>query len=233
MRVLGLINARGGSKGIAGKNWKLLAGRPLIAYSIETGLECRRIARVVVSTDRTEIADIARNAGADVPFMRPAYLAGDDVLQIDVIRHALDALAKDGESYDTVCLLQPTCPLRSRDDVDGALELMEREQADTVITVTDVGGYHPATYYRRNGDNSLVPLINAPLAGVLRQRLEPVWWRNGAVYATRCSVVRERRSLYGDRLLGYPMPRERSVNIDEPVDWTVAEALLAARGSGS
>jgi CMP-N,N'-diacetyllegionaminic acid synthase len=229
MRVLGLINARGGSKGIPGKNWKLLGGRPLIAYAIEAGLNSSRIGRTVVSTDHPEIADIARQAGADVPFMRPAELAEDKTLQIDVIRHAIDTLAQQGDDYDAVCVLQPTCPLRSPQDVDGALELMERERADTVITVTDVGGYHPATYYRRKDDGLIEPLMASPGAGVLRQNFEQIWWRNGAVYAIRTEVVCERRSLYGDRVFGYPMPRERSVNIDEPLDWVVAEALLQAR----
>lgn len=229
MRVLGLINARGGSKGIPGKNWKPLAGRPLISYSVETGLKSSRISRLVVSTDHDEIAAIAKREGADVPFIRPPHLAGDEVLQIDVVRHAIEFLSEGGEDFDAICILQPTCPLRSVEDVDGALALLERAQADSVITVTDVGGYHPATYYRTGANGQLEPLMATDNAGVLRQGFQQMWWRNGAVYAMLSRVVRERRSLYGDRIFGYPMARERSINIDEPLDWVIAEALLRAR----
>lgn len=147
MRCLGLINARGGSKGIPGKNIKLLNGRPLIAYSIEAGLAASRISRVVVSTDSTEIAEVARQHGADVPFMRPLGLASDTALQLDAIRHAVSVLEAEGDFYDVIVLLQPTCPLRTYLDVDKAVDLMEKSAADTVISVMQVHGQHPLTMY--------------------------------------------------------------------------------------
>ena len=226
MRFLGLINARGGSRGIPRKNVKQLAGKPLIAWTIEAARESRRLARLVVSTDDQEIAEIARRWGANVPFMRPPELASDTALQIDAIRHALQTLSDAGEAYDAVTVLQPTCPLRRTADIDGALDLFRCVEADTVISVMAVQGQHPLTMYTRSDDGTLSALFEADQAGVLRQEFPAVWWRNGAIYVIRTSLVLEGCSLYGPRLFGYRMPAERSVNIDEPADWVIAEAMI-------
>jgi CMP-N,N'-diacetyllegionaminic acid synthase len=225
-RVLGLINARGGSKGVPRKNIKLLLEKPLIAYSIEAALNASRLDRVVVSTDDEEIREVARCYGADVPFIRPNELATDTTLQIDVIVHALRTFADAGEVYDVVVILQPTCPLRTSADIDGALKLMEQTHADTVISVTEVQGQHPFTMYTQQSDGLLEPLLKTDGAGVLRQQFPKVWWRNGAIYAVRTEVVLENRVLYGKEVRGYPMPVERSANIDEPIDWIITESLL-------
>ena len=229
MRCLGLINARGGSKGIPGKNIKLLNGKPLIAYSIEAGLAASRISRVVVSTDSTEIAEVARQHGADVPFMRPLGLASDTALQLDAIRHAVSFLEAEGDFYDVIVLLQPTCPLRSYLDVDKAVDLMEKSAADTVISVMQVHGQHPLTMYVGGPENTLLPLMDSNKAGVLRQEFPRVLWRNGAIYGIRRDVLMDQNTLYGSKVVGYEMPEECSANIDEPVDWIVTEALLQYR----
>lgn len=231
-RVLGLINARGGSKGIPRKNVRSLNGKPLIAYAIESGLGARLIDRVVVSTDDQEIAEVAMSFGADIPFMRPSELASDNALQIDAVRHAIEQLARAGETYDVVVILQPTCPLRNAVDVDGAISMMAESGADTVISVMEVTGQHPLTMYTRESDGRLFSLLESNRAGVLRQEFRPIWWRNGAIYAIRTSVVMTDRSLYGQRVVGYPMPAERSVNIDEPLDWIIAEAMLKHLSKG-
>ena len=146
-RILGLINARGGSKGIPGKNTKPLLGKPLIAWSVETAKACPSINRVIVSTEDKTIANIAREYGAETPFMRPKELATDECLQIDVIIHAVEWLEKtEGSKYDYICLLQPTCPVRLVDDVEGALKLLIESKADSVITVAPVRGHHQLTY---------------------------------------------------------------------------------------
>ncbi|MFN4164158.1 MAG: cytidylyltransferase domain-containing protein [Ferrovibrio sp.] len=232
MRCLGLINARGGSKGIPGKNIKPLLGKPLVAYSIEAGLVATRIDRVVVSTDSPEIAAVARQYGAEVPFMRPAELATDKALQIDAIRHAILKIEESGERYDVVVILQPTCPLRLPEDIDGALALMEASEADTVISVMEVHGQHPLTMYTEDPDGSLRSLMGANGAGVLRQEFSRVLWRNGAIYAIRRDVIINQNVLYGAKVRGYLMPETRSANIDEPVDWVVTEALLRFHQEG-
>lgn len=226
MRCVGLINARGGSKGIPGKNIKSLLGKPLINYSIEAGLAAHSLARLVVSTDDPDIAEIARSAGADIPFMRPPDLATDTALQIDTIRHALLKLEEMGDFYDAVVVLQPTCPLRLASDIDGAVDTMLRTEADTVISVTEVRGQHPLTMYTATETNTLNPLFEANPAGVLRQDFQRVLWRNGAIYAIRRNVVVKDRSLYGKKVAGHMMPVERSANIDEPMDWIITEALI-------
>jgi CMP-N,N'-diacetyllegionaminic acid synthase len=223
-KILGLINARGGSKGVPGKNTKLLLGRPLIAWSVETANNCPSIDRVVVSTEDEKIANAARDAGADVPFMRPSALAGDDVLQIDVIIHAVEFLEKQGESYDYICLLQPTCPVRAVEDVEGALKLLVSSGADSVITVTPTP-HHPMTLYSKGEGQKLTQFIETSKAGVTRQQFPEMFWRTGSVYAFRRENLKA-RSMYGSDLRGYEVPASRCTNIDDPLDWDIAELLL-------
>ncbi|MEP6903238.1 MAG: acylneuraminate cytidylyltransferase family protein, partial [Actinomycetota bacterium] len=138
MKVLGLIPARGGSKGVPRKNIRLLNGKPLLAYTAETALQCKTLARVILSTEDAEIADVGRTCGLDVPFMRPLELAQDSTPSLNVVRHALLTLQANGEDFDAICLLQPTNPLRRADDIDACVELLIRTKADSVISVLPV-----------------------------------------------------------------------------------------------
>lgn len=226
MKTLCLINARSGSKGVPRKNIKPLNGKPLIAYSIETALKSRRIGRVVVSTDSQNIADVAKAYGAETPFLRPPELATDTAKQIDAMIHAVAALEQAGDRYDYICILQPTCPLRSAEDVDGALQLLLDSGADSVITVTDVGGRHPRTLYTQNPDGQIRAYLDSAPGGVLRQDFENLLWRTGAVYAMKRDILMEQRSLYGQDIRGYPVPEERSFNIDTIFDWELTEAWI-------
>ena len=226
MKVLALVNARGGSKGVPRKNVRPLLDKPLIAWSIEAGLVAARVTSLVVSTDDTEIAEVARRHGARVPFIRPFELATDEALQIDSIRHAVGFLEAQGEFYDVVLLLQPTAPLRRPEDVDGALTLLETSGADSVISVCDVGSRHPLTCYRAGGDGMLAPLLPSDTRGVQRQGFGTVLWRNGAIYAMRHGIVMKDNSLYGAKTVGYLMPEERSFNIDSLFDWRLTEGYL-------
>lgn len=229
MKILGLVNARGGSKGVPGKNIKPLGGKPLIAWSIAAGLGSKMLSKLVVSTDCEDIAAAARAAGADVPFLRPAALATDTARQIDAVIHAVTFMEAQDGRYDYLCILQPTCPLRSAADIDGALDLLVSSGADSVITVTEVGGRHPMTLYRKGEAARLLPYVPSDGAGVLRQAFEPVFWRTGGVYAMKRDVAVERRSLYGDDLRGYAVPEERSFNIDSPFDWDLCAAYVDSR----
>ena len=230
-RVLALINARGGSKGIPGKNIRLLGEKPLIAWSIELALRCPSVASVVVSTNSPEIADVARANGARVPFIRPADLASDTSLQIDAVRHAIGFLEEQGETYDIVVILQPTVPFRMVEDVEGVISLLIGSGASSVITVTEVSGKHPMTMYRMGTDQSLAPLLEANSAGVLRQEFPRIYWRTGSVYAVQRDVVMNLRSLYGSDTRGYAVPEDRSINIDSLLDWDYAELYLRRSGA--
>lgn len=226
-KILCLINARGGSKGVPGKNIRPMHHKPLIGYSIECAQKSRLIDYILVSTEDQKIADIAMSFGANVPFLRPAELASDQAKQIDAMIHAVGFMEEQGEKFDYVCVLQPTCPLRATEDVDGALELLISSGADSVITVTDVGGRHPRTLYTKDDSQSLKPYLQSDMAGVLRQNFEELYWRTGAVYAMKRDVLMDQRSLYGTDIRGYVMPEERCFNIDSPFDWDLCEAYMA------
>lgn len=221
-----MINARGGSKGIPGKNIKLLMGKPLIAYSIEIALQVEKIDKVIVSTEDEKIANIAKEYGAEVPFMRPKELATSEALQVDTIIYNVEKLQQQGHNFETIVLLQPTAPLRSVEDVLGCLSLMEKENADTVITVTDVGSRHPTGIYRMQGDYKLQPFIEANKSGFNRQSLEKIYWRTGSVYVIKKEVLLKNRAIYGKKIMGYITSEERAFNMDTMFDWKLIEAWM-------
>jgi CMP-N,N'-diacetyllegionaminic acid synthase len=224
--VLGLIPARGGSKGIPGKNLALVGGRPLIAWTFAEALASRRLTRIILSTDSEQIAAHGRSAGVEVPFMRPAALAADDTPMIEVLRHAVDALA---EPLDAFVLLQPTSPLRRAEHIDGAVEELVRTGADVVVSVVRVPHYFtPGSLMRLDGER-LVPHAEGPVA-TRRQDKPALFARNGpAVYAARPTVIRQ-HGLYDGDVRPYVMSREDSFDIDEPFDIELVEMMLRRRG---
>ncbi len=227
MNVLGIIPARGGSKGVPRKNIRELLGKPLLAYTVECALKSTRLSCVVLSTDDKEIAAIGRGLGADVPFLRPAELADDAAPTYPVVMHAVQYLEGHGRSFDAVCLLQPTNPLRQPADIDACIELLENTGADSVISVLPVPHqYNPRWVYLKNGEGDLVLSTgeSAPIAR--RQDLPAAFHRDGSVYVTRTEALRRDGNLYGTHVRGYLIDRERSVNIDTPEDWDIAERML-------
>ena len=232
MRVLGLIPARGGSKGIPGKNIRMLCGKPLLQYTAEAALAARRLSLVILSTDDREIAEVGRCCGLVVPFIRPTDLARDDTPTLPVVRHAVAFLEERGERFDAVCLLQPTNPTRRSEDIDGCIDLLEASDADAVLTVLPVPHeYNPHWVYflDEEGRLSLSTGESEPVAR--RQALPAAFHREGSVYVTRRECIMELNSLYGRRLIGYEVNPHTSVNIDGPVDWERAETLLSTRGA--
>lgn len=222
MRVLGLIPARGGSKGIPGKNVRLLGGKPLLAWTAEAALASRRLSRVVLSTDDEGIAEAGRRCGLDVPFLRPAELARDDTPTLPVVRHALESLE---DRFDAVCLLQPTSPFRRAADVDGCIALLEERGLDAVVSVLPVPAEHnPHWVFFEDGDGLLRLATGEEQPIPRRQELPPAFHRDGSVYVTRREIVMG-GSLYGRRLGGYLMP-EAGVNLDTPADWERAERRI-------
>jgi CMP-N,N'-diacetyllegionaminic acid synthase len=228
MRVLGVIPARGGSKGIPRKNVALLNGRPLISYTISSAMSSGRLTRTIVSTDDPETIATAASFGADAPFLRPAELARDDTPMLPVLVHAVNWIEEHGDRFDAVCLLQPTNPMRTAADIDGCIHLMESTGADTVVTVLPVPHvYNPHWVYEPDGNGNLRLSTGESDPIPRRQQLPPAFHREGSVYIVRRNVLMEQNTLYGERVAGYRMEPERSVNIDEPRDWTRATALVA------
>lgn len=228
-RILGVIPARGGSKGIPKKNLFPLAGQPLIAYSIEAALASELISEVVVSTDDEQIKAVALAHGAEVPFMRPAELASDQALAIPTIQHAVrECEQRQGGKYDYVVMLQPTAPLRLAQDIDDSLTQLIAANADGLISIVDVGNYHPAKMKLVEADQ-LLDYLPDMRENPPRQSLSPVYIVNGAIYATKRDVLMQANSFKGAHCLPFVMPRERSANIDELEDMVVAEYFLHKR----
>lgn len=227
MRTLGVITARGGSKGIPRKNIKLLAGKPLLYYTATAALEARKLDRVILSTEDEEIERVGMLCGLEVPFLRPASLAQDDTPTLPVLQHAVRLMEERGESFDAVCLLQPTNPLRRAEVIDACVQLLETSAADAVVTMLSVPAEHnPHWVYFQDEDNSLRLSTGEATPIPRRQDLPPAYHREGSVYVTRRDVLMEQNSLYGNRLVGYLMSEEQSVNIDTSKDWARAESLL-------
>lgn len=220
VNTFALIPARGGSKGIPRKNIKMFAGKPLIAWTIEAALRSQMLRAVVVSTDDPEIAEVARQAGAQVPFLRPPELAQDQTPGVDPVLHALDQLPQ----YDSVLLLQPTSPLRNVDDIDGCLRYVLQKGAPSAISVTHADT-HPYWAYRLNADQTIARFVDAPPVA-RRQDLPPAFSLNGAMYFADANWLRHSRSLVTSETLAYVMSREHSVDLDTLLDWKFAELLM-------
>jgi YrbI family 3-deoxy-D-manno-octulosonate 8-phosphate phosphatase len=229
MHILAIIPARGGSKGIPRKNVLPLAGRPLIAHSIAQALASRQVTRVVVSTDDAEIAAAARVAGAEV-VVRPAEISGDTAASESALLHVLDTLqAHEGYLPDLVVFLQATSPVRLPADIDGAIDTLLRERADSVFSAC---AEHFTGRWRRAADGTATPVNFAPGRRPRRQEYPVEYLENGSIYVFRPAVLRETGSRMGGRIALYPMPALRSLQIDEPGDFAVIEALLAVMPDG-
>lgn len=225
VKILTIIPARGGSKGILCKNIRLVAGKPLIAWSVEAAKASCYVQTLYVSTDDPEIANVAKDCGADV-LKRPKELAGDRTQMIDVILYVLDQCeALHATTYDYFLLLQPTAPMRTGGDIDAALETLLTSGADSVISVYKVEDVHPARMYMIK-DDYLEPFYQEPV-GSLRQDLPAVYHRNGAIYACKRQLLVEQGRLWGGRIMSYIMPKERSTNIDDEQDLLIADFLLS------
>jgi CMP-N-acetylneuraminic acid synthetase len=226
VRTLGIIPARGGSKGVPRKNLALLGGRPLIAWTCAAARECRALDKVLVSTDDPEIAATAAEWGVDAPYPRPAELAADTTPILDVLQHVLQTLSA-AEQYhpDAVVLLQPTSPLRTAQHIDAAVSLLRDTGADSVVTVVRVPHQFNPVSVMRMEQGRLTPFLTGPTV-TRRQDKPEVFARNGpAVLVTRRAVIESGR-LYGDDVRGLEMRAEESVDIDEAQDLEIAARII-------
>lgn len=226
LHSVAIIPARGGSKRLPGKNIKPLLGKPMIAYAIDAARQAKRIDRVIVTTDDPAIAAAAKDAGAEVPFMRPAELATDTATTLDVLQHAVTALeAADSKTINVIMLIQPTAPLVLASDIDDAVADLERLKVDCCVSMSPITD-RPEWLYTVDGSRATPFGSNHNITS--RTQDLPEYYRiNGAIYAARRHVVMEMKKIINeDSLAAVVMPRERSVDIDELSDFLIAEALL-------
>jgi CMP-N-acetylneuraminic acid synthetase len=226
IRVLGLVPARGGSKGVPGKNVRPLAGHTLLEYTARAARESGVLDRVILSTDSLEIADAGRRAGLEVPFMRPAALAADDTPMVPVIQHALTETARSGWQPDIIVLLQPTSPLRRPDHIRDAVNTLRETRADAVVTVVELPRHLSPDYLMRIDEGRLTPFLPDGARVTRRQDARPAYSRDGTVYAFRRATLETSGGIYGDDCRPLLLRPDESLSIDSPEDWDEAERRL-------
>ena len=226
MKILGLIPARGGSKGIPGKNIKPLGVKPLLQYTFEAAKASKLLTKVILSTDDENIVKTAKKIGLKVPFLRPEELAVDNTPSLDVILHALDFFEEKGEKFDAVCLLQPTTPFRKAGLIDEAITRFSEGNYDSLVSVREVpDDYNPHwVFEEKNGGLKLATGESEIISR--RQDLPKAYHRDGAIYLTKTEVLREQHSLFGKNIGFIDTTGSAYVNIDNPSDWEAAEQLL-------
>lgn len=229
MKIIGLITARGGSKAILGKNIKPLANKPLLAWTIEVALQCKEISRLIVSTDDPKIADVALQWGAEVPFMRPIDLAQDNSSHISVVLHTIYWLEeKEGFCPDYIMLLQPTSPCRNVEDIQRSIQLALKYDAVAVVSVCEAAK-HPYKTHKITKNGTLEYFLPSTIEYKNRQSLPKVYDENGAIYLNKCASLLRDRTFLPPGTIAYIMPPERSLDIDTPWDFYVADLVLRSK----
>lgn len=225
-RVLAIIPARAGSKRLPRKNILMLQGKPLIQWTIDEALKSNVIDTIAVSTDDTEIIDLSVSLGLNVPFVRPEFLSGDKSSSIDVIKHAIDYYQSVGDKYDYVMLLQPTSPLRTAKHIDEAFQLLESKDAEAVVSVCECE-HSPLWSNTLPDDLSMDNFIPENIKNKRSQDLGTFYRLNGAIYIAKIDAfLKENALLLSNRCVAYKMSTEESVDIDERIDFLLADAIL-------
>ncbi|MFC3880878.1 cytidylyltransferase domain-containing protein [Algoriphagus namhaensis] len=228
MNVLGIIPARGGSKGIPRKNIKILNGKPLMSYTVQSALESQLLSRVILSTDDPEIMAVGSDLGIEVPFERPSELAADNSPTLAVLLHAIEYFASREVFFDAVCILQLTSPFRRKGIIDEAIQLMMDQDSDSVISVLPVPHeFNPHWVFEPNNQGYLKIATGEEKIIPRRQELPASYYRDGGLYLTKTQVLTSQRSLYGSKV-GYVLGDESThVNLDTMADWAQAEDMAS------
>lgn len=227
MSLLALIPARGGSKGLPRKNIRNLLGKPLIAWSIEAALNSKVVDRLIVSTDDKEISNVAKFWGAEVPFIRPAELAQDNSTTFSVIEHALNWLEHEQKYVpDHLVLLEPTSPLRDATDVERAFDQLKQSKASSIVGICLTEVQHPVFMYLKNDSGKLKPYQNNSEKVIRRQDLEQTYFLEGSIYISQTQVLLEEKTFYHGNTIGYEVPKWKSPEIDDEIDWLLTEVIM-------
>jgi CMP-N,N'-diacetyllegionaminic acid synthase len=223
-RVLAIIPARGGSKGVPGKNIRIIGGKPLLSWTIEAAQSSQFIDRTILSSDDEDIMRVAKACGCDVPFVRPAELATDEANPVDAVLHAIDTIE---EKYDYIVLLQVTSPLRDTQDIDKCIQLCVDSDAESVVSVVEADK-SPYWMYMLDEDKKIKPILESENRPKRRQGAATVYELNGAVYVIKTDCLKSRKAFVSDETLAYIMPKSRSLDIDTELDIKYLEFLLDA-----
>lgn len=227
MRILGLITARSGSKGIPDKNVKHLGELPLLAYSALAAHQSKSINKTIISTDSDEYIRIAEKYGVEAPFLRPDHLSTDQASSLDVIVHALEFMNSIQEFFDAVCLLQPTSPFRPKGFIDQCIEVFTKSGADSLVSVKQVPHQYNPHWVFEPGLNGFLNISTGEKEIIKRrQDLPPAYIRDGSIYLVKTSVLLAKYSLYGEKIAWFPTDERFYVNIDNVEDWLLAEKKL-------
>lgn len=227
MRNLAIIPARSGSKELKDKNIRLLAGKPLLAYTIEAAIQSKMFTEVHVSTDSEKYADIARSYGANVPFLRPKELSTDNIGTWEVVRHIIKEYEKRNTVFDTATVLQPTSPLRDARDIQSAFSIYKEKKAESVMSVCEME--HTPLWANILPENHSMKDFIRPEYDIRRQELPTFYRQNGAIYIQSIELILQERSLYGENSYAYIMSLEKSVDIDNIWDFRIAEMIMDKR----
>lgn len=226
MKILAIIPARGGSKGVPRKNIKILGDKPLIAFSIEQAKESNCFSKIIVSTDDEEIATISKNYGAEIPFIRPSELANDTASSIAVVQHVVDFFESKNEYYDAICLLQPTSPFREKNFINKTIEKFTTSDSDALISVLKVPHeYNPHWVFEEDNNGNLHIATGESEIIKRRQDLPTAYFRDGSIYLTKVDTIKK-GSFYGEKLTYILNNPNLYVNIDSMEDWNQAEQKL-------
>lgn len=226
MKVLAIIPARGGSKGLPGKNIRPLCGKPLIGWTIEQAMASRYVDEIFVSTDSEEIARVAESFGVSVPDLRPAELANDTATSASFVIYTIEKLKALCREFDYILLLEPTSPLRTVEDIDKAIELLQNNpQAQSVVGVCKAECAHPTFMVEINDNGVLSPYLGQ-MDAVRRQDIGDLYYFEGTVYVSRVDAFLEKKSFYHDKTLPYVIPKSRAFEIDDSEDWFIVESII-------
>jgi len=231
-KILAIIPARGGSKGLPGKNIKELCGKPLIAWSIEHAQKSKYVDELFISTDSQEIADVAEHFGAPCPELRPAELARDTAPSSEFIVYTLEKMKKEGKSFDYFILLEPTSPLRDVEDVDKSIEmLVDNPVAESVMGVVRAEDSNPAFMVKIGEGGLMIPFMGKAET-LRRQDIPDAYYFEGTVYLSKCDAYMEKKAFYHDKTLPYVVPKWKSFEIDDIIDFTIIEAIMKMKLQG-
>jgi N-acylneuraminate cytidylyltransferase/CMP-N,N'-diacetyllegionaminic acid synthase len=230
---LAIIPARGGSKGLPRKNVKMICGKPLIAWTIEAGLKSKYLDEVMVSTDYRNIADVAKEFGANIPFLRPHYLANDTATSFKVIEHTIDFYRKElNQEFDYVVLLEPTSPLRVTDDIDTAIEMLMNSTAESIVGICRTEDQNPAFLTHKNKNNFISCYEEKEIKVLRRQDISDVYFFEGTIYISEKNALLKKKTFYHNKTIGYEVPKYKSLEIDDIYDFVMVDAIMQYKGFG-